>query len=211
MAETALNLAEIASNYCSLAAKPLLLTGFFRDILSQHFADPDRIYEPHLVRMIWSKNRATSKILVETLHKWQPQTTGQRPAIVIKRNGYKSRRICITGQYQGNHLRNGGGSDHVQAWAGSHTLFCIGATGGQAELLANEVQRHLVSFAHIYAGMLGFLRFSVMSIGEVRRVEESREHFVVPVSVSYMYTQSWAVQEAAPLLRKITIEQCLDI
>ena len=54
MAEEPLYLGTKISSVCSLLPRPLILTGFLRDVLIRHFSAADFIEQPELRHLIWS-------------------------------------------------------------------------------------------------------------------------------------------------------------
>jgi len=95
-------------------------------------------------------------------------------------------------------------------WVGSHTLFCIGGTGAQAEVLATEVQRELTEFASHYLRNMHLHRFQVVEVGAVGELEEATENFVVPVTVGYAFMQNWTVAQQAPTLHHVSLSLILE-
>ena len=193
---------------CSIMARPILLTGMFREVLIRHFQS-GTIEDPALQHLIWRATAQTG-ILIESVHRWLPQTTGKRPAVVIKRNSYRNQRLGIGDRNQGNPIDRTGHPHFSTFWVGSHTLFCIGESGAQAELLATEVQREFTEFGPLLREMAQLKRFQVLEIGAVGELEEAAEHYVVPVNVGYAYEQSWVIQQQAPLLSRISLSTLLD-
>lgn len=194
---------ERISALCSVLARPVLITGVLRDILIRHFAFPQNIEEPDLRALIWQKGE-TSPILIESIHRWDPRATERRPAVIIKRNSYTNQRIGIGDKLQTPPADRIGDAHYSTLWAGSHTLFCIGGTGAQAELLSSEIQRELHEFGPILASTLQLKRFLVAEVGAVAEIEEAKEQFVVPVVASYAYQETWVLRQQAPTLQKIS-------
>jgi hypothetical protein len=90
-------------------------------------------------------------------------------------------------------------------WVGSHTLFCIGGTGAQAETLATEVRRDLTEFGPAILKTFCLLRFQVVEVGAISELEESTENFVVPVTVGYAFQENWQLLQQAPTLKRISL------
>lgn len=202
-------LQETPSALCSLLPRPLLLTGFFRDILMRHFAERDQIEAPELQQLIWQQGEQTN-ILIESIHRWVPELTERRPAVVIKRNAYTNRRRGIGDRQQLPSADTFGNPHYATFWVGSHTLFCIGGSGAQAELLATEVQRELTEFGPVIRRTLNLHRFQVTEVGAIAELEEATENFVVPVTVGYAYEQVWSLAKQAPTLRTVSLSNLLD-
>lgn len=195
------------SSLCSLPPSSTLLTGILRDILTRQFVSANYLSEPQLKQLLWSSGENTD-ILIEASYRWRPETTEKRPAIIIHRNALQNER-----RGAGNVRQSGsmyGDERFTTFWTGSHTLFCIGGTGTQAEILADEVQRHLTEFSLPIAKAVRLIRFSVLQKGPVSLLEESKENLVVPVTVGYSYEESWIVRQQAPTLSNIPLTKILD-
>lgn len=193
------------SSLCATLPTPIILTGLFRDVLCRHFIQADNIQDPQLQGLVWTNNDQTG-ILIESIHRWLPATTGKRPAIIIKRNAYRNSRATIGDRYQGTPGDQEGNYRYTTHWAGSHTLFCLGRSGAQAELLSTEVQRELTQFAPELLSLPYLHRLQVVEVGEISEVEEAHEHFAVPVTVLYQYEQNWKIRLQAPRLMQVSTE-----
>lgn len=192
------------SSLCSLLNRPIILTGVFRDVLARHFTTAGYVEESDLKHLIW-KEAAESPILIETIHRWVPEKTERRPGVVVKRNAYQNQRRGIGDLRQGPPADLDGNPHYVTFWTGSHTLFCIGGTGAQAELLGTEVQRELTQFGPEIARVLDLKRIQVTQVGAVAELEEAQENFVVPVTVGYTYEERWILRLQAPRLAPISL------
>jgi hypothetical protein len=197
------------SNLCSLLPRPLLMTGVFRDLLIRHFSSRETIETPELQRLIWKQGEQTN-ILIEAIHRWVPELTEHRPAVIIKRNAYANRRMGIGDRQQMPSADRYGDPHYATFWVGSHTLFCLGGSGAQAELLATEVQRELTEFGPLILRSLGLHRFQITEVGAIAELEEATENFVVPVTAGYAYEQRWRLSQQAPTLRTISLSTILD-
>jgi hypothetical protein len=192
------------SSLCSMMNRPIVMTGLFRDVLIRHFSSDTHIEEPDLKHLIWKPGEDTG-ILIESVHRWRPETTERRPAIIVKRNAYQNERRGIGDRRMGPIVDQEGSDHYVTFWKGSHTLFCIGGTGAQAEILSTEVQRELTEFGPELARTLGLMRFQVTEIGAVGELEEAQENFVVPVTVGYAYEERWITKLQGPRLNTVSL------
>ena len=103
------------------------------------------------------------------------------------------------------------GDPHYEIfWVGSHTLFCIGGTGAEAEILATEVQRQLTQFAPVIQRSLGLMRLRAAQLNEISRLEEAPENFLVPVTFSVAYAERWTIKQQAPRLRGISLTKLCE-
>lgn len=197
------------SDFCSVLGRPQILTGIFRDILQRQFAHERYLQEPSLKDLIWQPGERTH-ILIETAHRWRPELTQKRPAVIVKRNSYTWRRYGIGDQAQAPHLDQRGDEHFEGYWIGSHTLFCIAGSGAQVELLASEVERHFTQFAPAIRRTLNLHRLQPLQSGSVSVLEEAKENFAVPVSVGYAFVEKWVLREQAPLLSNISMTAIIE-
>jgi hypothetical protein len=189
------------SSLCSLGLRPHLMTGILRHLIGEHFAQRENIEEPALQDVLW-RARDVGNILIESITRWKPNQLADRPAIIIKRNGWQAERIFPDDQYgttpQGEPI-------FCNIMQGSHTLFCISKAGEEAEILAAEVMQELSGFAHLIRQTLSLLRFVPVGLGQIFEIEEATENYAVPVDVTYANQNAWTIHEHAPKLKSIEI------
>jgi len=159
--------------------------------LRYHFSLASRIEYPALVDRVYLPNdREKSPIQISSLAEWNPKNAGQRPAVLVDRleqdKDMQNRPIGeafqgITPGYYGNFM------------LGQHVIHCLGGREGEAELLAAEVFRDVDRFAPIARQRLNLLRFTCVKVGKRRQMEESREHYSVPVICVYGYQNAWKI------------------
>ena len=191
------------SSICSLGMRPLLMTGFLRQNLMEHFAEKDQIEDGSLKDYLW-KSSADSSILIESITRWKPNETAARPALIIKRGPWRVERKGINDQNFG--ADNLDGYDRYSTFMhGSHTIYCITNTGAECEKLSAEVYRHLITFTPLIRQELKLHRFVVAEVGPLSELEESDEHFVVPISVTYSHEEAWTLKPQVPKLKRIVL------
>jgi len=200
------------SALCSYGMRPHVMTGLLRQLLLQHFADPDNIEEPRIRRQIqelgvWkpSDNGLNAGgILIESITRWQPATADKRPAILIRRNNWSWSRKVIGDQAGENVFE--GSSSYLGFWEGSHTLFCLAPGGAEAEFLSTEVARFLHQFAPWIRQQMDLHRFLISEIGGVSEVQEVLQGYAVPVTVAYIAEEAWTLQPYAPRLKRFVFK-----
>lgn len=200
------------SALCSYGKRPHVMTGLLRQLLLQHFADPENLEEPRLRRQLetlgsWkpSDNGLNQGgILIESITRWQPATADKRPAILIKRNTWQWQRQGIGDRESTNHYE--GSTNYMGFWEGSHTLFCLCPSGAEAEFLSTEVVRFLHEFAPWIRDQMNLHRFLVAEIGGVSEVQEVLQGYAVPVTVAYVAEEAWTLQPYAPRLKRIVFK-----
>lgn len=198
------------SAVCAQLGRLQTLTGIFRDLLSKFFSKADWIENPQLRELIWRSDTAT-RILVEAHYRWTPEQAKQRCAVIIKRNAYSAEYKGLGGSIlQGSTVDEYGDAHYQIFWSGSHTLFCIGGSGAESEILATEVQRQLTEFAPVIRRSLGLMRLRAVQIGEISRLEEAPENFVVPVTFAVAFAEQWIIKQQAPRLRGISLSKLCE-
>ena len=194
------------SALCSFGQTPRIMTGALRQILLQHFAEPQNILSASLRDYLtregaWKAGTDTG-IYIESLARWRPELTEARPAIVLKEGVWKYKRLGIA-DHVGTDMRSGRAT-YEGYWFGSHTIFCLCDEGAQAQIIASEVAKLLVWFSPLIVDQLELYRFLVSSIGSLAAVKESTENYVVAVGLEYVAAESRNLQEEAPRLKTIT-------
>jgi hypothetical protein len=192
---------ETANALCHTGWAPIILTGFFRDLLVRHFSEENFIETPELRKHIWQELPPTG-ILIESVHKWRGDLTEKRPAITIKRNAYRNVRVSILDR---TGTDEEGNENFATLWVGSHTLFCIHGTGAGVEILATEVQRELTQYSPVITKMFGLHKFKVNQVGQIGELEEATENFVIPITVGWAYEETWSLEQEALRLSAISL------
>ena len=192
------------NSLCELGPRPLVATGWFRLLLAGHF-QPGNLEDTSetIGKMLWKPDNTTG-IMIESITRWVPELTEKRPAVIIKRNGWRRLRLGIGDKMFGPG-DPAGQEFFANAWQGSHTLFCIAGKGAETEKLAAEVYREMNEFGPAIRATLDLLRFEVTEVGELMLLEEARQNFVVPVVVAYAFVESWQLQDSSPPLTGIDL------
>jgi hypothetical protein len=172
----------------------------------EHFAEKRQIEDPSLQEYLWTSG-ADSSILIESITRWTPERAGARPALIIKRNGWRVERRGINDELGINSSYDDVGNSHYATFmTGSHTIFCLALSGGECEKLAAEVYRHLITFAPVIRRELNLHRFVLTEVGPLSGLDESEEHYAVPITVTYAHEESWTIQPHAPKLKRIVLQ-----
>lgn len=206
------NRATKVSSICSYGMRPHVMTGFLRQLIISHFADPENIEEPKFRKQLkellnWKPVDGAPNygpVVVESITRWTPQTADKRPAVIIKRNGWKWQKLAIGDKSGSNYVD--GSLSYSGIWDGSHTIFCLAPNGVETELLTTEVVKLLVHFSPWIREQMSLLRFAVTEVGGVGEVQEVIQGYAVPVTVAYMAEEAWSLQPYAPRLKRIVFK-----
>jgi hypothetical protein len=190
---------EQYSNLCSLGPRPLFMTGILRTLLTTHFSDASNLEDQSLIGKLWSAD-ACSNILIEDATVFTPGNTQTRPAVIIKRNTWKSRKLGINNL---NCTTPDGFNQYTKLMVGSHTLFCMAQNGAEAEILCAEVYRYYQHFGPIFREEFGLHMFEVMEAGGLNEIEEASEVYAAPVTIGYAWEDSWILKQHTPKLKTV--------
>ena len=193
---------ERTPNFCSLGPRPIIMTGFMRTLMRDHFANPDSIEHPQFRDRVWSPDECDSGIHIEDATVWTPTQTGKRPAIIVRRNNWKAVKMGIN-NYIG--LTDEGFDQHAKFMQGSHTLFCIASEGAEAEILATETYRYLLHFGPVVRHYFRLHLFELIEVGSLNELEEATERYMVPITVAYAWEEMWTLKLHSPLLKRIQL------
>jgi hypothetical protein len=182
----------------------VIITGILLDLLRQLFssADGKNVLSAHLKDYFWAEDfdediqAAKYQLIIEDVYTWDPTKAGIRPGILIKPGAWVDRNMLIGDRIQGlDHAK------YERSMVGSHNIFVIGQTSTQTELLAREVHMYLGHFKQEIRHALSFDRWEVAELAEISELEESDEHFVIPLTVAYQFAHAWEVKPVGPLLQ----------
>jgi len=203
------NRVDAISSLCSFGMRPHAMTGFLRQLLMQHYADPENI-EDAVQRTRFREVggwRATEQtgIYIESVTRGRSELTEKRPAILIKRNAWRWDRVTIGGQAGADALE---GIQYFHGfWYGSHTVFAIAGNPAEAELLGTETLGTLLRYSPLITEQMGLHRFIPVEIGELAVVEESTKNYAVPLSFAYVAEENWQLETHAPRLKRFTFRR----
>lgn len=193
------------SSLCSYGVTPLVMQGALRQVLIQHFGDTQNILNSTLRNRLdrdgaWRADARTG-LVIESLHRWQPENSEKRPSLILKEGAWKWMRVGIGDRMQTDY--RSGRQYFGGHWNGSHTIFAVANEGAEAQILGIEAMKCFTFFASEITEQLGLMRFMPVSIGEVAALEESAEHYVVPIVVAYVVEELWYTQPDSPRLKSI--------
>lgn len=191
------------SSLCQRGMQRILLTGLFVSLLRDHFANIETgTEELDLVNYVW-RDGPTTSILIETVYDFKPQSAGHRPALLVRANAKTNKRLVL------NDLAavktETGRKQHTVQWIGSHTVLCLQGSGASADILANEAETLLQNWTQVLGPELGLDELRVLEVGEIGKLEEARENFVVPILIGWTYQHSWITEPEALPLRRLPI------
>lgn len=207
------------SSLCSTGHTPLIITGAYLRFMQEHFSDPNKVENPELRDNIFvaepddtTEGTYPTGILIDPIYKWNPRRFSKRLAIYIARNEINIQRLGINdgmtvglGKDADGNLKTYEGDKHEVGVLGSHTFFCIGRTGAEAEILASEVFREVQHFAPVLRRDLKLHRLVIAGYTGLNQLEEYDQHFVVAISIGWAYIEAWRLVPLAPWLKTFSV------
>jgi hypothetical protein len=210
-----LSLDNTPSAICTLGVRPIMMTGAILWLIRRHFSSADYIVDENLRKYVWHNSAEESTISIESVTRFSgppSQALEKRPAIYVKRNTWSSQTVGLGHKFQNAPqavLRGKpvGGSLEVfgLGLAGSHTVFCIGGREAEAEALGTEVFYELLEFSPLIKRDLGLYKLDVAQMAEAQRLEESDEHWAVPIVVSYVVQHNWKLTPEELALKTVQL------
>lgn len=201
------------SSTCTTGLLPHILNGMFIQLLRHHFSNPDHIIQEPIRNYVWDRDDKVGKISIENIYRWNAAEIQERPAIVARRGPLKTRKLSIGNIEHGSPEEVGYTEDRmIVGFTGSHSFFCMAGTGAEAEQLGAEVAYEMLEFSQIIRRDFNLASFDLYEIGQVARLDESHDHFAVPVTVAYSYFHSWRTLRETPIWmttgRKLLLGEC---
>lgn len=186
---------------CAVGARGYLLTAFFKDVLTQHFAGAATNVEEQLLRrLIWA-DAENSPIVIEDKSLWKPEAASKRPAILISRNDVSN---VQQGTFEGLiGVDTQGHENFGDVEVGSHSILCLHPGEMGVELLGQEVKNVLKKYGPAFRRQLGLLYYKFEGTGKISRVKEHRDTFVVPLTVSWAWHDTWRLYQESPWLQRV--------
>jgi hypothetical protein len=205
------------SSLLHLRPDPVVLIGYFMQNLMLHFSDSRNIEHPSIRQYTWSRDTETeikTGIYITPLAKFDAARIGFRPAIVIKRAAMAYDKDVIGGRYLGpmpprglynnNDWPNLGQEHFEYPCSGKLVFYCIHRELATAELIGTEVMNCLLAWRPIVLQeFTPMYEFMPKDLDEGMRLEESKEHWAVPVVAEFAMRHRIVLRPAAPLLKAI--------
>tara|TARA_Y100000034_G_scaffold126707_1_gene178352 strand:+ start:133 stop:825 length:693 start_codon:yes stop_codon:yes gene_type:complete len=194
----------------------LSVTGIVLELLRNIFSkDANNVINPAIQDYYWAPEfdadmeNARNQIMIEDVFSWTPDKAGQRPAVLVKGNKWIDQKASIGHRLHGNQSTDGKESFYKRV-KGGHTIFVIGKTPAQTELLAREVYLYLSSFSQVIIKETCFDRWEVPTFEAVQELEEYTEHFAIPINLQYELSYTWELFPVTRLLQGVFFDLELD-
>ena len=177
---------------------PLVLSGIILQILKNWFKANSEQFK-------YDENPHDSKVVIEHSYLWAPENCQNRPGLYVKRGAYAPKGLARAGMDDLKKIGIDAERQYTVLPACSLAIFCVSKIPGEANKLAWEAAEVLIGMAPIIKRDFNFIAFDLESIGEVGIIEEFKEFFTIPLTISTKFAEAWQVQQIAPKLKKVLV------
>lgn len=150
-----------------------------------------------------------SRLLIKASWSQDQSQAQQTPSLLVKREPFYSERISMLdrslvgmnseGVYEGTEMQ-------VNV-VGAHTIICRGKSGGEADLLAQEIYFRFLHYQQVIKKDFQLGNFQAKSVDAIRqRTDEATSTFYTVVRLEWAYVYRWRVIPEAPILKRIGFE-----
>ena len=88
---------------------------------------------------------------------------------------------------------------------GVHTVNVISQNPVEAEEIAEEVFYRMMEFTQAIRHEFNLNKFVLDDMGEPVKIEESKEHWNVPITITTQLQTNWVVKPIGPLLKTVSL------
>jgi len=150
-----------------------------------------------------------SRMLIKPSWSQSQEAVQQTPSLLVKREPFQSDRISMLDRSLVGRNKQGvyEGTMMQVNIMGAHTIICRGKSGGEADLLAQEIYFRFLHYQQIIKRDFQLGHFQAKSVDEIRqRTDEATTTFYTVVRLDWAYVYRWRVIPEAPILKRIGFE-----
>jgi len=189
---------RIFSYQNKLSKNGFVIIGIFLEILKEWFSKNDTQFK-------YNSDPSKSKLVIEPSYEFKPELCQQRPGLFIKRGPIAPKGIGRSGTDDLLRYKEDASKEYLILSRSNILVMCISSLPGEAELLSWESCQLLIAMAPILKRDYNFIIFNVEQIGELNKMDEYKEFWLVPISVSLGYAEPWRIKELTPLLNQVLV------
>ena len=153
----------------------------------------------------YNKDPLQTKIFIEMAHNLVLEQVEKRPAIVVQRGTFSTRRLTFGDRKESEWPNYSEASVYSKEIQGTMGLNVYSLEGGEAEAIANLVFELLITTEQLLEKEFKFKWLGDVSLGTLGVAEEARSIYVVPISVGpIVYDMAWANTPTDPRLKRVT-------
>lgn len=188
----------------NLRKTPIVLYGIFLELTRQFYSDADNL--PLNVQQTWNQDAKLSKIWIDTEYRWEDDNPEFRPAIYLKLGELQY--SSLSGRHDskvGMDLEEG--EYHYQrSAAGTISWVHVARSKGESVMLAGATLDYLDALSDIIRCDFCFDTFELATLTPMQLDKESKERYRSVVTCKFTCSDSWAVKQESPKLKRIVFD-----
>lgn len=197
-----------------IPARYLQLPTVITNILQDYFIQTEERWLPSSEYLVYVEGNDISKIEqtltsleIYRLENYRGDSHTKLPKILVRRSAVAKQPVGIAGNLRhGMSTSNNLRGVHAHSYVGTVVCFCMSRNIGQADHLGAECEQLLSHFSERIRRELLLKLFRVAQIGDIGKLKEFPEFFVVPVVIDYAYEDNVQVINRTFPVRNIQLE-----
>lgn len=188
-------------NLYDIRNDPIEATGYIRYLLQKYMNDPECIFRDSIKQFIQDHADEEVPLKVHGVGFYDASVSGEKPCIYIKYAGSKFQQDFAFDNSVGYNVENAAEKfygRHVMAFS----VFAVSEQYTESLALIEEVRRFLHYFQAPIKRSLCWKKFEVVEMQPPAH-DETFDCFTSTLSCIATFDESWSIQEAAPLLKKL--------
>lgn len=138
-------------------------------------------------------DKTKSSVFVDLGFNWNAETVQKRPAVFVTRTDVKYASPVMQGR-----MGTGNSRESVQRVGVISSMGlvvkCIATNIGFAESWAEYIKQGILPYQWLIQHDFGFMKFRLEEMGEPKMLQESKEHFNVPLFITARFTEGWRIR-----------------
>jgi len=188
--------------YKNIPPTPHRVTAILMWLVRDRFTRVESMRSERIKQYVWDKDATKSKILIEYSPLLDFKSVQQRPAVTVVRKSWKTQPSALS---IGNRLHSSVEEQYALLISGTHVINVISQNPVEVEDMATEIFYYVTDFTQPIRNEFNLTKFSLDEMGEPVKMEESKEHWIIPLSVSSTIQLDWKVKPIGPLLKTISL------
>lgn len=162
------------------------------ELLSNFMSSNDPEEMGFTFKQKFNEDRLKSDIVLDVGYNWKSKDATKTPACYIVRGDVSLKKLTI-GENQSYNVKESEESRFLMN-SMQVQLNCVATGLGLTEQFAEYVKQSFITFSQEIKREFGFRRFLLVSISKPSLYLESKEQFVVTLTLDVVYDEGWTVQ-----------------
>jgi hypothetical protein len=175
-----------------LVLTPWSVQNIAYELVKLHFLTNDPKEQGFRFNHKFSEDPKQSEIHLDLGFNFDSAAVNKRPAVFVLRRPVQTSPVVMN-QTIGYRAWNSEKQKHVLNYMGLDIL-CVATNVGFAEELARFVRNPFIHYQEQIQQEFGFRRFRLAQMGAPQYAKESKEHFIVPLTLETVFDENWVVR-----------------